>query len=200
MNDLINYLRAHIGDPLNPDMAADIMVLAGKLPTLVPLDVIVGIEPQQYGEFVFEIERMANIENEVRPLHQAHWQETEGHRHGLELEPDYDTFKRYEQAGRYVLFTMRSEGRLLGNCAMYLDGSTHTKTLIATEDTLFILPEARKGRIAGVFINYCETALKQMGVKEINVSVKLVNKAGRFFQMLGYTHVENGLSKILESK
>src|SRR6478736_3033757 len=148
MTDLISYLKAHIGDPLTSDMAADIMVLASKLSTLVPLDVIVGIEPRQYGEFIFAIERMARIEDEVRPLHQAHWQETEGHRHGLELEPDYATFKRYEQAGRYVLFTLRSEGRLLGNCAMYLSESAHTKTLIATEDTLFLLPEARKGRVA----------------------------------------------------
>ena len=61
-----------------------------------------------------------------------------------------------------------------------------------------MLPEARKRRAAIRFIEYCENALKSLGVKEINVSVKTVNKAGRFFSMLGYRHVENGLSKILE--
>jgi N-acetylglutamate synthase-like GNAT family acetyltransferase len=100
--------------------------------------------------------------------------------------------------GRYVLFTLRNDGRLQGNCALYLDKNTHTQTLIATEDTLYLLPEARKGRAAKRFIEYCENSLKSLGVKEINVSVKTVNKAGRFFGMLGYRHVENGLSKILE--
>ena len=81
---------------------------------------------------------------------------------------------------------------------MYLDKSTHTRTLIATEDTLFLMPEARRGRSANRFISYCENALKLIGVREVCVSVKTVNKAGRFFRMLGYQHVENGLTKVLE--
>ena len=61
------------------------------------------------------------------------------------------------------------------------------------------MPEARKGRTAARFIAYAERALNQIGVgKEIDVSVKLVNKAARFFQIIGYRHTSNGLSKILE--
>ncbi|KIO48182.1 hypothetical protein SQ11_13570 [Nitrosospira sp. NpAV] len=81
---------------------------------------------------------------------------------------------------------------------MYLDKSAHTQTLIATEDTLYLLPEARKGRVAQHFVRYVEDALRLLGVSEINISVKTVNKAGRFFRLLGYRHVENGLTKILE--
>jgi hypothetical protein len=81
---------------------------------------------------------------------------------------------------------------------MYLDRSTHTQTLIATEDTLYLLPEARRGMVAKRFVRYVESVMTLLGAREINITVKTVNKAARFFRLLGYRHVENGLTKILE--
>ncbi|HEY6043881.1 MAG TPA: GNAT family N-acetyltransferase, partial [Nitrosospira sp.] len=171
---------------------------ADRIPPLVDGDAVNRIKPERYDEFVFSPERIEAIAEEIVSLHQAHWDETEGHRHGLPFDPDYPAFIRYEQAGRYVLLTLRMGGRLLGNCAMYLDKSTHTQTIIATEDTLYLLPEARKGRVARQFVAYVERAMRQLGAREIHITVKTVNKAGRFFRMLGYRHIENGLMKILE--
>lgn len=196
--DLFSYLKAHIGQHISGDIAADIMVLANQMPTLIPEESISQITPEQYGEFTFSLEKIEDIQDEIRPLHRAHWQETESHRHGLVLSPDYALFVRYERSGQYVLFTIRLNGVVVGNCAMYISASAHTKTLLATEDTLYLLPEARRGRLANRFIAYAENALKQLGVREIFVTVKTVNKAGRFFAMLGYKHVENGLTKVLE--
>jgi N-acetylglutamate synthase-like GNAT family acetyltransferase len=196
--NLYEILKANIGQPLSPDLAADILLAADKVPTLIPHNVIERIKPMQCGEYTFSVEKMCDIVDSMRHLHRAHWAETECHRHDLILNPDYDTFIRYERAGRYILFTLRKNAELMGNCAMYLDMSAHTKTLIATEDTLYLLPEARRGRVASSFIAYCEAALKQIGIREICVTVKTVNKAGRFFRMLGYSHVENGLTKVLE--
>jgi GNAT superfamily N-acetyltransferase len=197
-NELIDLLRSNIGMPLSAELAADIMLAADRIPTLVDCDAVNRVEPERYGDFVFSHERMEAIAEEIMPLHQAHWYETEGHRHGLPFEPDYPAFIRYEQAGRYVLLTLRMGDRLSGNCAMYLDKSTHTQTIIATEDTLYLLPEARKGRVARQFVAYVERAMRQLGAREIHITVKTVNKAGRFFRMLGYRHIENGLMKILE--
>lgn len=196
--DLVSYLKSHIGQPLSPEIAADICMFADQIPTLIYPEKIERIQPEQCGEFTFAVEKIDEIAEEVKPLHQAHWTETEAHRHGLELKPDYETFARYERAGRYLLFTLRSEGRLLGSCAMYLDKSTHTQTIIATEDTLYLLPQARQGRVASLFVNYVERSLHRLGAREICITVKTVNKAGRFFSMLGYKHVENGLTKVLE--
>jgi hypothetical protein len=196
--NLISLLRANMGVQLDPNLAADIMVLADQIPTLVPFDVIDRIIPEVCGEFTFAVERIEDIEEEIKPLHRAHWDETETARHGLPFNPDYQTFTRYERAGRYVLFTLRQDDRLLGNCAMYLDRSAHTQTLIATEDTLYLLPEARKGRIAMRFVGYVEESLRQLGVREIEISVKVVNKAGKFFAYLGYKQREVGLTKVLE--
>lgn len=195
--DLISILKSNIDRPLSPELSADIMLAADQVPMLIPFDVIGKIQPGSYGDFMFFLERIEDIVDEIKPLHQAHWNETEEHRHSLPFNPGYQTFIRYERAGRYVLFTLRSEGGLLGNCAMYLDKSAHTQTLIATEDTLYLLPEARKGGVAKRFVAYVENAMRLLRVSEINISVKTVNKAERFFRLLGYRHVENGLTKIL---
>src|SRR5690606_33446499 len=140
-----------------------------------------------------------DITDEIRPMHHAHWQETEAHRHGLPFRPDYATFVQYERAGRYVLLTARRDNRLLGNCSMYLDRSAHTQTLIATEDTLYLLTEARVSGVARRIVAYVEQAMQALGAREINGTVKTVIKAGRYFRMLGYRHVENELTKTLDA-
>lgn len=198
--ELVNLLEKYKYKPITPALALEICDAAAQLPMLVQMAALSRIAPARLDDCVFARELMEDIEDEMKPLHLAHWNETEEHRHNIAMNIDYSTFIRYERAGRFVLFTLRIDGKLMGNCAMYLDLSAHTQTLIATEDTFYFLPEARGGTRAKRFIRYCENALRQIGVKEINVTVKTVNKAGRFFQMNGYRHVENGLTKILEDK
>lgn len=195
---LFALLDQNIGFQLTHQLALEILNAASMPDPLIEAEAIARIQPEEHEGFVFSVERMADIKEEMKPLHLAHWEETEAHRHGLELNPDYWTFIQYEQAGRYILFTLRKEEKLVGNCAMYLNKSAHTQTLFATEDTLYFLPDARKGTVAKKFIAYCETALKQLGVREIDVTVKMANKAGRFFRFLGYRQVEIGLNKVLE--
>lgn len=195
---LFNILELNMGRPITSALAMDICHAAAMMDELVSLKDISRIMPIEHDGVIFSVERIEEIEEEMKPLHRSHWDETEEHRHGLPFNPDYLTFVRYERAGRYILFTIREDGKLVGDCAMYISSSAHTKTLIAKEDTLYLLPKARRGKVAVKFIEYCELALKQLGVREVNVTVKTVNRAGLFFQRLGYRHVENGLTKILE--
>jgi hypothetical protein len=195
---LISLLRANMGMPIDPDLAADILVLADQIPSLVPFDVIDRIKPAVCGEFAFAVERIEDIEEEIKPLHKSHWIEIG--RDPLTLRPNYEAFIKNERAGRFVMFTVRANDRLVGHCSLYLTESAHTGALIATEDALFFLEEARKGRTAQRFISYCEKALYQIGVREIEVSVKTVNRAARFFQMLGYKKMDIGLRKVMEGQ
>jgi GNAT superfamily N-acetyltransferase len=69
---------------------------------------------------------------------------------------------------------------------------------VAEEDTIYILPEYRKGRLGVRLIRYVEYVLANMGVTEIRVTVKTVNEVGRLLQHLGYNHTGNQLTKILQ--
>ncbi|MDZ7892318.1 MAG: hypothetical protein U5L73_11250 [Rhodoferax sp.] len=156
-------------------------------------------EPATYQRLTFQVERFADIEEEIHPLHVAHYAETEAYRAGVPMNPDYAHFRRCERDGGLLQFTARAQGELVGNIRMYLFNNLHTQTLSAKEDTFFMTPAVRKGFSAIRFWQYMERCLQQIGVQEITTDSKLVNQVGRLNTYLGYTHVANVFHKFLRS-
>lgn len=154
---------------------------------------------EEFDGMTFQVERMRDVVEEIKPLHLAHWQETETHRHRQSLNPNYAELIAHERAGQYVLFTVRdADKRLVGNCAVYIFRSNHTQELEATEDTMFVLKEVRKGRELGVaFFQYCERMLLGLGVTEATFKVKILNAVWRRWRRLGYEIVAYEMSKQL---
>jgi len=151
------------------------------------------------GGLLFRAERMRDVLAELHPLHQAHWLETEKHRHGLPLAPDYDAMLADERAGRLVQFTARDERHeLVGNLRMYLGVSRHSGTKFATEDTLYLAPKARGGFTALALMRFAERALLSIGVREIRADSKLVNNAGALMRRMGYEPVATQYVKIFK--
>lgn len=198
-DQLAAILKNNIGNTLTSELALGIM-LQLELSAANNQDAIniQDIPSDVCGEFYLHVERLSDVLDEIKPVHQAHWQETEKYRHGIELNPNYEYMCNAEANGRFMLFTVRHEGKLVGNCMMYLSKSTHTQRWVAEEDTIFILPEYRKGRLGVRLIHYVEQVLRGMGVTEIRVTVKTVNKVGTLLTHLGYNHTGNQLTKILQ--
>lgn len=194
---LIKTLRENLGAVLTPDLAQSIAVAAFDPPN--PVDVE-RWQPFAVGKLDLRAERFAPCVAELVPLHEAHWQETERYRHGLELRPDYAAMIQDDIAGRLILFTVRDRaesGRLVGNSSIYLHRSRHTNDLIATEDTLFLMREYRGGTVARRLVDYIEGCLISLGVVEARVSSKTENGAHKFMQRAGYSLVAYQLSKML---
>lgn len=192
---LNEVLLANLGNRLTPELVTGILAGYTKA-QICPLN-LEEIPPQEYDGAVFHVARMRDILSELIPLHQKHWEETEGYRHGLELNPDYDRMMYMEDRGQFLVFTLRQDGMLVGNCMMYLIQNTHTQTWTAEEDTIYILPEYRRGRLGVHFVQYAETILRCMGVAEVKLTVKTVNRVTALLMRLGYKHTANQLNKIL---
>jgi len=155
-------------------------------------------QPKSYRDLTFQVERIADIQAEIHPLHQAHWCETEKHRNGRQMLPDYEAFKADERAGRLIQFTARnSAGALVGNIRMYVYTSRHDQTLECREDTFFILSAHRRGFAAIRFWQYMESCVRSLGVQDIYTDSKVVNQVGRLNEYLGYRHVGNLFHKHL---
>lgn len=188
-------LAQHLGKPLTPDVAAAIYETA-----LAVVDDAIAIERFEplvtAGGLVIRCERLRSILHEIHPLHERHWQETEKHRHGLPLAPDYAGMLQRERTGGMLQFTLRHEGELVGNLRMYLGTSMHTGTKFAEEDTLYIAPEHRGGYTAMRMLRYAEEVLLQIGVREIRADSKLVNGADRLMRAMRYTPVAIKFTKI----
>lgn len=195
MQNLKAALQRNLGNVLTPELAAGILMAAEENGSPINVE---SIPPIKHGTFTIAVERISQILDEIRPLHAAHWQETEQYRHAVALNPDYEYMIQSENAGRFMLFTARTEdGELVGNCMMYLTQSTHTRKWVAEEDTIFILTEFRKGRLGIKLIQYVENTLMSLGVTEIRVTVKTINRAGDLLKALGYQHTADQLTKVL---
>jgi hypothetical protein len=205
--DFRDALGAAMGMELTPELAAAIeaRALAGKsvvLAAVEPMSLCPLPESYSYrgGSWLYDVERFRDIVEEIHPLHVAHWGETEGYRHGLEMKPDYARLVDGEWRGQLVQFTVREtvSNALVGNLRVYLHRSTHTGGLVGTEDTLYLSPSARRGFNALRFLRFAEGILERLGVEEMMATPKRANNAGALLRRLGYLHVADQYSRILK--
>jgi hypothetical protein len=189
-------LASRLGQVLTPEVASMIEVQARTIPDKSHDPAVFGTA--KYGGLLFQAERIRDIVAEIHPLHEAHYAETEAYRAGIKMDPDYDEFIAAEKGGELIQFTARDveTGKLVGNIRMYVYKSMHTKTLVATEDTFYLLPECRKGLAAVRFWQFMERAVRQLGVREIETDSKVTNKAHRLSEYMGYQHVANSYIKV----
>lgn len=188
-------MARHLGSVITPEVAAAIEVEAFHEP-----DQAVSperFEPVTFGEYRIRLESFRAILPELHPLHAEHWKETEKHRHGLALNPDYDAMGARERCGRLLQFTVRRGGDLAGHLRMFTGPSLHTQTPMAEEDTLYMRPEYRGGFAAMALLRYAESALGQLGVREVRANSKVINHADVLMRRLKYQHVANQFVKFL---
>lgn len=180
-------MAKHLGRQLSPEAAAQIEAEVFHRPdeSIDPA----RFEPQPFGDYRIHIESMRKILPELLPLHAAHWQETERHRHQQALNPDYELMMAMERMGRLVQFTIRHvpTGALVGHLRMYLGTSMHTQTPVSDEDSLFLEPQHRGGFLSMALLSYAERVLHQLqGPHEINADTKLLNRVDVLMKRRGF--------------
>jgi GNAT superfamily N-acetyltransferase len=181
---------------LTPEIAVAIE-MAAREGESAPID-LQAFGSLEHGEYLIAAERFADVLPELHPMHAAHWAETEKHRHRIEFNPDYAAVIAMERAGRCLQFTVRHRGALVGNLRMYLMASVHTRAMYAIEDTIFIYPEHRGGFLSIALVRFMERAVRSLGVSEIRMTTKLVNKADVLLRRLNYQPVALEFVKFLK--
>lgn len=198
---LLRMALSHfIGHELTPELASRIEFIAtGREDHAIDVK---AFEAAVHWGYTVQVERLSDILDDMHELHQVHWLETEKHRHGLKMAPDYAGMLAAERSGRLIQFTVRLGGNeLVGGLRMYLGRSMHTGTLFAEEDTLFLLPEHRGGFLAIHLMRYAERILvDRLGVREIRADSKLINKADVLMRRLGYREVAMKFVKVFPPK
>lgn len=193
---LHHALRAFLGQTLTPEVAAAIVTIATDTTVRpIPLE---QFAPLDVDGYVLHVERFAEALPELRGLHAAHWQETEKHRLGLPLDPDYDAIAYDDATGGLLQFTVRRDGVLVGHLRMYLRTSRHTRTRLAIEDTLYVAPEHRNATLGLQLLRYAERCLRAVGVREIEADSKLVNHADVLLRRMGYAAVALKFAKVFK--
>lgn len=201
MSKVASHLRetigAYLGQVLTPEIAAAIEVAARVQPDR-SIDLTQFAPTVRHG-CTIQAERFGDILDDLEPLHRAHWLETEGHRHGIVFGPDYPTLLAMERAGRLLQITARDGTGIVAHVRMFLYVSTHTSTLGANEDTLYLRLDRRPNPYLMLDVmRYAEAALKKLGAIEIGANSKLVNNAGVLMRRLGYKPVATQFHKSMD--
>lgn len=190
MSDPVHRFRMamakHLGKTITPEVAAQIEVEAFYEPdrTIDPA----RFAPAHYNGYTFQVEHFGEVLPELIPLHEAHWKETERHRHEIQLKPRYDNMQRRFRTGGALQFTIRCNGVLVGHLREWLFESDHTSTPVAEEDTLYIAPEHRGGFLPLRLIAYAEQCVLQLfPAFEARTNSKLVNRADVLMKRAKYT-------------
>lgn len=130
-------------------------------------------------------------------LAEIHYNESQLFKIGQKFNANFERYNQYAKMGCFIPFTVRDEGKMVGYGGVYLVQSMHTQELIATEDTWFLLPEYRKGWTAMKFFKYMEDAVREMGAKELTLTVPHGIGTGVLCRRMGYKHVAEMYNKQL---
>lgn len=187
-DNLREVLGANLGSVLTPELA--VMIEHQAFDRAERAVDPARFQIAQHRDLTFAVESFREILIELDELHRMHYAETEGHLAGIDMNPDYAYMAERERLGTMLQFTARDgRGRLAGNLRVYLGASLHTGQRFAQEDTIYLVPDARRGRAADAFMDYAEGVLAQLGCTEARADTKLVNRAGKWLQRRGYQPV-----------
>lgn len=86
----------------------------------------------------------AILESGLEPLLRAHWSEVAHDKDVIVLNPDWAEYFDQERAGRFVAFSLRDDGDLVGYTAFFIVRSLHYRDhVFAMNDVIYLRPETR---------------------------------------------------------
>jgi len=149
--------------------------------------------------FMFALESVAQVLEEIKPLLHAHWQEIAPFKGKVELAPDYQSYVALEACGKLQIATVREEGRLIGYCVSLIQrGIDYSKNISAIHRLFYVDEEHRTDSlgaveldmIAGDLLRFAEKELKLKGVSVISVHIKVWKDWSALAEQHGYTRSE----------
>ena len=165
-----------------------------------------GFPPLLRRGFTYGHERIEDILEELRPMHSAHWAETEHSYNGGECSPDYKGLVTLEADSHMVQFTVRAEDQeLIGQLVYRIARSFHApEHLQAIENAFYVKPEWRgvgKGGVGLHLLDYAEDGLRHLGVTmftHMDKSPMGGVDMSRTFKRRGYKPIYVGYIKTVE--
>lgn len=145
-----------------------------------------------------QIERVADILEEMKPLFPQHWDEVKQYT-GVPFEPNYDIYIVAERIGMIALYTARSGRELVGYALFYVKPHSHSVSYKwGVMDMLWVDRRCRGRRVGLRLIRFWDADMKQRGVHTVHVEVPLSSPGlARLVMACGYAKVAEGFTKRL---
>jgi GNAT superfamily N-acetyltransferase len=124
------------------------------------------------GEFVFGLEKTADLVEEARPLNEDHWNEVEAVPTAREFNPDYEMFRRYEKADSFFVFTARTPTfGLVGYMGFYFQKWPQAPdATVASEAGMFVAKKFRGTGVADTLLDYAGRHVGKLGATVMTIT------------------------------
>jgi hypothetical protein len=146
----------------------------------------------------FARELLCEVVQEVQPLLDLHYRELTMHKHVVKLDPQWKEYALLEQLRRFMVFTAREDGELVGYNAFLVHRHLHYAGLTcAQNDVLYLREDKRRGTNALRFLDYCEHELRAEGVQKLTYHIKFAMDWRPILHRRGYVDEEVMCGKLL---
>lgn len=135
----------------------------------------------------FQSERWADVEEELRPLAERHWQEMPFDL-CVPLNISSALYAELDRAGRLDIVTARADGRLVGYFLTFLGKHPHYDLFMGSMDVYYLEPEFRRGTAGLQLFRAMEHSLRRRGVRYVLATARLDREknAAAVFERLGW--------------
>ena len=155
------------------------------------------------GGVAIGIEHFSDMLDQIGPLHQLHYNETETEYLDDPFDPNYQAYMDMEKDGRFVCFTLRLGWKMVAYLQYYVFRDMHSQRVLhAREDAFFVHPLVRGQKIAPQLLAYAEDALQTLGCRYVGMTSKALIGApdiGPFLERRGYRPIAVYHAKKLET-
>lgn len=146
-----------------------------------------------------QIEKIADILPELKPLLHHHYEDLSLHRaHGVPLRPQYHVYLEREAAGSVCCATLRQHGLIVGYKIGFVTPGLHYETCLTALPDIFFIAHEHRGGVGALKLFRCyERELRRRGVMLWMDGSKDHKSTARLFGALGFQQTETFFSKWL---
>lgn len=139
----------------------------------------------------YAMEPIAPSWDEFCALARLHWEGTQSYRRHEPLDIRLHRYQACNEAGFLQFCAARDGSTLVGYLTFYTTHSMHSQRPLAVEDTFFLHPDYRRGRVALRMLQFVEAQCRTWGAEELLCSSEIDNASGikRLLEFLDYEPV-----------
>lgn len=135
---------------------------------------------------------------ELEPNYRAHFAEMKARLGSdgvaiAEYNPRLDLYFEAFDGGWLINYVVRFKGKAVGHSNVYVTADMHTSEMIASEDTIYILPDHRNG-IGKALVKFILYDLKSRGVQRVQISPVTDLRVAKIWRRMGFLDVANLMS------
>ena len=144
-------------------------------------------------EYSFHIVNGHHLHPVLDPLYRQHFAEMKARmeRDGLPIgdyNPQLPDYFAAMDNGSLLTFIVLENETVIGYSNVYLHNDMHTGELVASEDTIYVLPEHRNG-VGKKLVKFILAHLESLGVKRVTISPVTDLRVGKIWSRMGFRPV-----------